>query len=214
MTSGVDKEDPFLKNVKSLHSNSLRNLFVIYGGWKRVLFSPIFIFSFIISLIALLLACYSHYLGNNRVSYLSVMLVVDVVIAVLPSLLGVSFAGYAILLSVGEKDFVRVLVDNKVEIPNIFPSTYQRIIAVFAWSIFVQSFSLVLFIVIKIVSFVGSFVFLNFDFVVLPLYMNLLVLFFGLLSFIYSILLVPQNVLNIYQYGQMMNFNLLNSKKE
>lgn len=214
MTNDLDKEDAFLKNVKLLHSNSLQNLFVIYGGWKRVLFSPIFIFSFIISFISLLLACFSHYLGNDRISYLSVILVVDVVLAVLPSLLGVSFAGYAILLSVGDKDFVRVLVDNKVEIPNIFPSTYQRIIAVFAWSIFVQSFSLVFFIVIKIISFVGSLVFLNFDLISLPLYLNLFILFFGLLSFIYSILLVPQNVLNIYQYGQMMNFNLLNRKKE
>lgn len=206
--------EEFLENLKILHSNSIFNLFRIYGGSKRIFTSPVFKLSFIISTLILILVFIVNLFFNDRSTYLALMLIIDLSLSILPTLLGVSFAGYAILLTVGDKEFVKVLIDNEVDFPKIKPSTYQKIISVFAWSVFVQAFSLVLFIVIRIIVNIIGLIYLNSDFFIFGIMINLFVSFISLLSFIYSILLVPQNVLNIYQYGQMVNFNILNSKKK
>ncbi|WP_143959460.1 hypothetical protein [Litoribacter populi] len=200
-------------DLKQIHSNKFNILFHLYGGFRRVFKSKIFKLSIFISVLLIGLCSFITILSGPFLFYPLLNLVIDLGISIFPSILGLTFAGYAIIISAGDKDMVSSMVNNKVKDGKLKGSTYQKIISVFAWVILVQSFTLCCLVSLKIliICLTGFYFFYHAFFSEL---INLVFLFFGCLLVFYSLFLIPQVVLNVYQYGQMINFFIYNRAKE
>lgn len=124
-------------------------------------------------------------------------LIVDLIMSIIPSLLGFVLGGYAILIGISNIAIVTVKIDDKLTL-------YQKISTVFSISLIMQLFLLVLAFIVKFVLkfnvFVCSTILAN-----SVNYITLILLFLG---FVYVTIMIKDLVINIFNLSQYQNFKV------
>ncbi len=191
-------EDEFRSQLKKLHESSFKGIIKNYGFQRLVRSFPLILSLLltIASTIFLSLQKSDLHQINNELITLS--------LSIIPSLLGFSLGGFAIIVSFNDKDFLKKIsrLSINTDSKKIQPSLFQKVIAVFAWGILMQSLTLIVTFLIKL--------FLTLQYPnptgwpclsskILPLIQ------FVVLSFLltYSLLLLPYIIKNVYGFGQI-----------
>lgn len=117
--------------------NIFRQLFEEYGGMKRLLTSWDFLVSFAISIIA------TGYLWWSEDLCLLVDVLSPIIITIGAAMVAVVLAGLAIIVSLSDPDFVKVLQKQKLYDVILFQFWYTAIISII--SIIVSSFTYALY---------------------------------------------------------------------
>lgn len=188
------------KGVKEIHSGSLRNIIFLYNI-KRLKNSVPFYGAVILSI---LMTAYG--IGKNPLS--GVLFLVDSGYKIIPAILGLSFAGFGVVLSIGGSSMISDFVDNDLssfdQNKEVAASTFQKMLAVITWSVLIQSYLLVLIIVVDFVLQnqvnlvdLGDSTYHIINCIVLLLMSGI---------FFYSVLLIPRTLLNLFTFGQLTNF--------
>lgn len=137
--------------------------------------------------------------------------IVDLSITVVPTLIGFTLAGYALLIGFGNSEFITFISKNY----NNGLTLYQKINVVFAFSLLFQ----LVFLIIS--SFVYFYIKLDFD--SLPIFgdsliysTNAVVLLLLIFGFFYSLFAVKDMIANVFSFGQIHHYKVLkdNQKKE
>jgi hypothetical protein len=185
-------------NIIENHLGDLKTLWRIYSkNNKRVYRNPLLYVSFFSALIITVVGIHKCCLHDYEIFFQ------EIVLSVIPSLLGFSLAGLAIIISFGNNNFLQNISSLKKEEGEY--SLFQTIIAVFAWGVLVQAFSLIIAFSCKTITK------LTYPSEVLKEF-KILFLFVNSLVFIYSIILLPKIILNVFNFGQLHHFYLIGSK--
>lgn len=136
--------------------------------------------------------------------------VVDLVLSIIPSLLGFVLSGYALLIGFGN---IEIIAKKKAsEEGNRNPTLYQKVSTVFAVSLIMQIMLLVYAFGLKIILKINlPCLFDNFLICRLTNYALFIVLTFG--SF-YVTVMIKDLVINIFNFGQIQHFSINKSRKE
>lgn len=111
-----------------MNNNKIFRYIAYYGGWKEILGSKYFILSLVLSFLLFPLWSKAYWW--------------DLVLNMIPSIIGFSLAGYAILLTFGNEEFLklirgRVCEDNKDEV-----SPYMELSSTFFHFLLIQMIAL------------------------------------------------------------------------
>jgi hypothetical protein len=196
------------KGLIEIHKGDIRNIIFLYG-LGRLKNSVPFYGALVLSI---LMTAY----GFHRSPVDGIEFIVDSGYRIIPAILGLSFAGFGVVLSIGGSSLISEFVDNDVSSlssdKEIAASTFQVMLAVITWAVLIQSYMLVLIILVdfvlqnqvNLIEFHASTYF----------FVNIAVLFLMSLIFFYSILQIPQTLLNLFTFGQLTNFVHLVKKIE
>lgn len=191
--------------IKELHGGSFNNLIKILRIHNSfaVNRSPL-----ILSIILSLVFTYAAYdsaggKGQNEM----ILHAIDISLSIFPDLLGFTLAGLTIIIAFGNTSYLKSLSKIKFDSEDIKPSLFQRIVAVFTWAVLVQSATIIcsLFYILIHKTYALSNLFL-------PIELKTLISSFGLFLIlqliIYSALLLPKTILNVFRFGQGHHFKL------
>lgn len=201
-------ENDIKNKIKEIHESSFKGVIENYNI-RRLFVSFPFLFSLILT--GLL---FVFNLINADSFEFDLRGLLELSITIIPSLLGFSLGGFAIIVSFNDKFFLKKL--NKIEIDyenkKLNPSLFQSLIAVFAWGIIMQAVTLVISFLLKYLDLI----FPNYS-AINPCVLNhsfLSNFFFLVLSFFmtYSLMLIPYIVKNVYGFGQLVHFISLKDK--
>lgn len=188
------------KPIKELHSGDFKTLLFIYDI-KIIRKSKPFWFSIVISIFILLLTI--------RVELFDIFkFLINSGYKIIPSILGLAFASFGIIISVSNSNPISRLIDNDTsefnDNMNLGISTFQKVLAIISWAIIIQSIFLIILILVDFtITLELKSIFCD------PLISNIfnhVVLFLFSFLFFYSILLIPRTLLNLFNYGQLINF--------
>ena len=113
----------FLKYLKI----SQFNLYIEnYGGYKKILGSPYFCYSLIISFVIVVFGCYKKWYESA--------------LAILPNIVGISIGAYAILLSLSNEKLLELLAKNDDKSKE---NPFMSISSSFCHFIFVQTITII-----------------------------------------------------------------------
>lgn len=123
------------------------------------------------------------------------------ILSILPNILGFTLTGYALLLSFGSSEFMEEITTQNDE----GFSFYQHFSSIFAWSIIIQASTLFIAFIISVIA----------DYNIYYEYAEvvngtvfIIIIFFSL----YSLLLVSRLVLNVFSFGQIIQFHYTEKK--
>jgi hypothetical protein len=178
----------------------MNNFFYYYftNALRVILFLKGAFLPFIISVVVLLFT-----LRFSTSSILELIeLVVDLIVTIIPSLLGFVLGGYAILIGISNIAIVSVKIDSNLTL-------YQKISTVFSISLIMQLFLLVFAFIVKFVlkSNVPVYSTILADSIN---YITLILLFFG---FVYVNIMIKDLVINIFNLSQYQNFKANQKQK-
>ncbi|MEP0368292.1 MAG: hypothetical protein ABJN36_15565 [Cyclobacteriaceae bacterium] len=185
--------------LKRLHDGTLTNLLKIlrvkdFLSFKK---SPLPI-SIIVS------AFYTTAVAISGKSYEKILVVINSSLNIIPDLLGFTLAGLTIIVAFGNTEYLKSLSRIKQNLDGLKPSLFQKMVAVFTWSILIQgvclSFSFLISLIIDLNLSIQS--------VSLTSVVNTGVLFISTLLITYSVFLLPKTVLNVFRFGQGHHFKL------
>lgn len=182
--------------IKDLHSQNLSGVYNIIKS-HRTLYKKPFIFCVLISvLICLYLSIFKI---HNSFFYLQT--ITDLIISVFPNLLGFSLGGYAIIVGFSNTDLIRKATTIKKH------SIYQILSGIFAFAILFQVFCVVISFIVSFLikthmnemfnmpnNFVGDII-------------NIFVFLCMFFASLYSLVLTPYIVFNLFDLSQMNNFH-------
>lgn len=181
-----------------------KQIWALYG-WKE-LFSKKnkpFYFSLIFAFIILVII-YSLDVLKIRINstYEHIGVIIDLGISILPTLLGFNLGAYALIIGfLTNKLLVKALTKKKDGYPS---DPLQRISSIFAINIITQAFTLLCIFLLKI--FIGlkipslDIYFCNIE---LSVTINYLIFFSILFLTLYSVMLLIQNAINIFDFSQL-----------
>jgi hypothetical protein len=136
--------------------------------------------------------------------------VVDLVLSIIPSLLGFVLSGYALLIGFGNIEIIAKRKSNDLDNRN--PTLYQKVSTVFAVSLIMQILLLVYAFGLKIILKTNlPCLFDNFLICGLINYVLFILLIFG--SF-YVIVMIKDLVINIFNFSQIQHFTINKPRKE
>ncbi|PTN09843.1 hypothetical protein [Mangrovibacterium marinum] len=190
---------PEEKQELSKHDVHFTTLLKIYGGTKGFLYSPFFWIAFGSSL--LFIALNSMIKGINE--YLLILKIKDLLLSTFPSILGFNIGAYALVIGFGDKEVLDKIRNADGE--NGY-SLFQTIGGTFAVSVLIQATTFMLSFIIDI--FIYSWGDLN----ILSLSetsiicINRIIAFIILFAAIYSTILIPKIVLNVFSFSQLYHF--------
>lgn len=194
-------EDQYSKQFADSHESGLKGLFYIYEPFKSLVRSRIFYLSFAISTVFLI------YVINQKIDELRFFnSLTDLGLAILPAIAGFNLAAYSLALTLilGNPKVLKSVIDlTKIFEEKQRGTFYQKISASFAWSVLVQSASVILFFISDL-----------FNPLSLPFPPRIIsagnhaLLFLLVLIAAYSILLVAQVVLNLFTFSQSLHSEL------
>lgn len=124
-------------------------------------------------------------------------LVVDLIVTIIPSLLGFVLGGYAILIGISNIAIVSVKIDNKLTL-------YQKISTVFSISLIMQLFLLVFAFIIKFILKSNVSVCST----ILADTINCITLIFLFFGFVYVTIMIKDLVINIFNLSQYQNYKV------
>jgi len=178
-----------------------KQIWALYG-WKELFHqkNKLFYFSLVMSIIATILLW-----PAKTNSYLMLLKVIEVSISIMPTLLGFNLGAYALIIGfLSNKNLLNALV-KKTDTDRF--DRLQRISGVFAINIVVQAFTLLssfmlkIFIELDIPSF--NFCLCGLDII---LALNICIFLFIFFFTLYSVVLVIQNAINIFDFSQLFTY--------
>jgi hypothetical protein len=185
------------ENFKKKHNGDLSTLLKIYWENKPIYKSQYFWIAFICSMISIVLP--------NFIT-ISKILIIDFLanksLSVFPNILGFSLGGYILLISLNSREILDVLTEPADERKDKY-SFYQKASAVFAFSILLQTLSLIIGLVFVLVIEVGNSSFVSYKIAEI---LNSIALFILVFVMSYAILLIVQIILNVFNFGQVLHF--------
>lgn len=183
-----------LEDIKRDHPTSYRGIIRAYS-WRDIKESRPYIFSLVLSLLFLLLVCFS-----SKNLYQMIEFWKNQILSILPNLLGFNLGGYALIIGFGNTDLVSSLTKKKKGKPSVF----QKLSGIFAFTLVLQSFAFLLAYIID--------VFMELEFYALSYTIYIIVnsIVLSLISFLgfWSILILPNLVINVFTLGQMHHLHL------
>ncbi len=198
------------KDIKSLHKGSLINLLYILNPKDLVSLSKS---PLILSIAFTICYCIISFTQNLN-SYTILSEITETTVSLLPNLLGFTLAGLTIIVAFGNQEYLESLSNLEISGEKLFkPSLFQRIIAVFTWSVLVQSFCLSFGYIIKLalsLKLTSKQIVLNAPVSTL---VNYLTIFLLLLLFLYSLFLIPKTILNVFMFGQGHHLSVIIKKR-
>lgn len=188
-------------SFKEKHKGSLKKLFQIIYLKQRLLKSVPLWSSITISLIILLI------IFNYNIDYLQILNhCVNCSMSILPNILGFNLGGYVLLIGLNNEKVLNEIVTNDDEGYSLF----QHTSSIFAWSVFIQSITLILsFIISTIINMnivTNNYLTANI--------INITTLTILLILLIYSIILISRIILNVFSFSQNMHANICLNKHE
>lgn len=181
--------------IKRLHLGNLRTLLKIYWSNKPIYKSEYFVFSVATALIIVLIHLVLSINSKNSIELIS-----NICIEVFPNIIGFNLGGYVLLISLNAKELLVELTEPEDKSEYSF---YQKSSSLFAFSILIQISTIITGLIFILVASLSSNILLP------ELYakiVNSLALLFLSFIFCYSTVLIIQNVLNIFNYGQIIHF--------
>lgn len=183
------------------HKTDLKTLWNIYGGFSNGLFRSIYFkFSFLISLSLVVLCLFI----DGLYSYTILKNILEKVLSILPNIIGFNIGAYALIIGFGQKNIV-----DKLSVKPKSTSKYtlfQEMGATFAFSVLVQSLTITIsFIVDFFIENLGMVNLFHFNNCILDC-INGIVFFLILFMTIYSFVLIPKIVLNVFAFSQLYHF--------
>lgn len=183
------------ERLKYTHTVGWKGLIRVYPlkTFLRSLWVPLF----------LTILVYLLYFLVDEDPYLIITKIIDIVFNLVPNLLGFILAGYAIIISFGNKSFLRLISDITYDNPI---SYFQEFSSIFSFCLISLAMTLV---------FSLGFYFLsipNNPFNIPSYYLNI-INHFGLVVLlflcIYSVLQIPTLVINVFTLSQVSHMNIL-----
>lgn len=185
--------DDKILEIKKKHDGGIKTLLSIFLKNKRLIKSKQLWASITISILVFLILIF---VKNNIDLFDLLVNLINRILSVLPNILGFTLTGYALLVSFGNDNFMKEVTIQEDE----GYSFYQHFSSIFAWSIIIQASALFVAFVFSIIA----------DFHITSKHSGFYNLFaFFLLTFlsIYSLLLVIRLVLNVFSFGQVIQFH-------
>lgn len=190
MPNIIDPEE-----YKKEHKGNLKTLLKIYWNnkpiWKSYFFWTAIILT-LISQVVIVLTSASFYDSINYVA--------NQMMSIMPNILGFNLGGYVLLIGLNSQNILDEITEP------VKPSKYslfQMQSSVFAFSILIQASSILIGYIIMGIMNLGANIFL-------PVELAKTINFIGfiLLNFIslYSLILIGQIVINIFNFGQILHF--------
>lgn len=179
--------------IANNHEVSLKGILQILKARKTFRKWPVAV-SIVIALII------SLYVGfSTKHSFLILQTLSEITMSVFPSLLGFSLGGYAIVVGFSNID----LIKNTAKKEGY--SIYQKLSAIFAMSVVLQVFLTVITFFVSWVIKIDVVKIYNLNIPTIGCWVNITALFFILTLAIYSLLLMPYVVYNLFTLSQLNN---------
>lgn len=182
-------------DIKERHPVSIKGIFNKHTV-KKVFISYAMLFSLVITGFIVVLL----FIGKEHNSYEALRTICDLVITLLPNLLGFCIGGYALIIGAGNLDIMRrmsVPLEKKGRL-----SYYQIMSSVFAMSLVIQCFTLFIAFIVNIL--------LNIEFTPINyltgVVVNFTIISVVLLLTVFSMMLLYYTILNIFNFGQSTHF--------
>lgn len=183
-----------IEEIKRKHKGNFKTLWLIYSKHKRLLKSIQLWFAVGFAIIFFL---FSWFCVNDSDGIMHIItIIVNKVLAIMPTILGFSLTGYVLFIGFGSSDFLK----NITEQNDYGYSFFQHFSSIFAWCVLVQSTTLIFSFVISLV------IDLNIQYEY-ALVVNYTVLFLTLLLTFYSLFLIVRFVLNMFHFSQEVQYN-------
>ncbi len=190
----MDSIDPLLEEK---HKGDLKTLLKIYWSNKPMYKSQYF---WIAICASVLLILFASLLQISRFEILEFL--VHQAISIIPSVLGFNLGAYIILISLNSTNILKEMTEPNVELGEEY-SFYQKMSSVFAFSLLLQATTLVFGIIVSMVmNLCNSIIIGN----LIAEITNILSQFFLCFVLSYSLVLIGQIVLNVFNFGQVLHF--------
>jgi len=178
-------------------------------GWKGLLSKRNRLFYF--ALITVLLALIALLINNDaNLTFTLIDKIIDIGISILPTLLGFNLGAYALIIGfLANKNLISALVEKQ---EGETANALEKMSSIFAFNIIVQAFTLlVTFLIREIMVFIQTLqlntqlvkVFYNITYISI---LNDITFFVSMLLIVYSIALVIQNAINIFDFNQLFTY--------
>jgi len=182
-------------SLKKSHPTGLRGILKNFT-WRKMFLKPPFLFSILLAVSW----CYLTFNIRDN-NYVDLLKLVDFNIAIFPSLLGFNLGGYALLIGFGNIALIKSMTESQEGKASIF----QKLSAIFAFSILLQATVLILAIVIRYFTDIGlSFEVQDITAATFNIALYFLLAFFSL----WAIFLLPYVITNLFTFGQLHHFYL------
>lgn len=191
----IDQE---IEEIKKKHNGSFKTLCIIYLKNRR-LFKSKQMWSSVFVTIAFTLVLFYEIEPIGILEILNKTIIK--ILSILPNILGFTLTGYALLIGFGSSEFMDEITEQNDE----GFSFYQHFSSIFAWSIIIQASTLFLAFIFSVLS----------DFNLKCQYSEIIndTVFFIMMFFsIYSLLLISRLVLNVFSFGQIIQFHYTTKK--
>ena len=134
-----------IEEIKRKHKGNFKTLWLIYSKHKRLLKSLQLWFAVGFAIIFFL---FSWFCVNDSDGIMHIItIIVNKVLAIMPTILGFSLTGYVLFIGFGSSDFLK----NITEQNDYGYSFFQHFSIIFAWCVLVQSTTLIFSFVISLV---------------------------------------------------------------
>lgn len=157
----------------------------------------------------LIIACFAIF-GEVEKETLSIA--IDLILTIIPSLLGFVLSGYALLIGFGNIEVIAKKTVPKNRESSDKPTLYQKVSTVFAVGLIMQIFLLVFTFILKLVLKIElRCLFDSFCICVFLNYTVFILLVFGL---IYVTIMIKDLVVNIFNFSQVQHFFINRPKRK
>lgn len=195
--------DDLNKRLKERFPVGLRGVFIIKPFFKTVVKDKFFITAV---LVATIIDGILFFYTEKQIYYID--MINDLVIFVIPALLGLSLAGFAIVVSQVSQDSLDRMADLDIEEENNY-SLYQKLNAVFSITVLAQLAPLIIAALVKLIKPLSIEIPVSSSMAIIG---NAIVLFIELMFFLYALLSIIDLVKNIFNTGQTVNFIVIRNK--
>ncbi|WP_297101806.1 hypothetical protein [uncultured Draconibacterium sp.] len=185
------------KLLKETHNGNLKTLLKIYWSNKPIFKSQYFWTAICVSTLSIIFASLLQIPKFDILKFLA-----QQATSIIPSVLGFNLGAYIILISLNSTNILKEMTEPNIEEGEKY-SFYQKMSSVFAFSLLLQTTSLVFGIIVStVINLCSSIVIGN----IFAEIMNILSQFFLCFVLTYSLVLIGQVVLNVFNFGQVIHF--------
>jgi hypothetical protein len=188
--------DDWAQSIKDRFPVGLKGIFTVKPFFETVTKDKFF---YIAALIAVGISVIPLVFTDKQIYYID--MINEIIISVIPALLGLSLAGFAIVVSQVSEDSLLRMGDLNIEKSNDY-SLYQKLNAVFSITVLAQIVPLVIAVLVRLIKPLSFEIPVN---VLMATAGNIITLFVELLFFLYALFSIVDLIKNIFTTSQMVN---------
>lgn len=185
-----------IEDFKTLHKGDLKTLLQIYWSNKPIYKSIYFRSSFILAIATIIIIYITNASFYSFLDFLAIQIT-----SIMPNILGFNLGGYVLLIGLNSQSILNEITEP--DLPKSKYSLFQKQSSVFAFSILIQATAILLAFIVNSIIEIGDKIIINSN---LALSFNLIALILFCTISYYSILLIGQIILNIFNFGQILHF--------